>query len=587
VRARYAAGLAVAATASVNDDFVALDGMEWGVTTNADQGHVTLIETPKLFGWETCTTCNGPNPECTAGSNCYFDVFTPKRFGYLTLYQRSIENPSPAGPLGIFCHPSSGNFDNYALNANADAAMQGIAVRSGLAFATGTNCSDTNVGSTDYSSQWKAALAKGFHLAPVADHDSHCNNFGQGIPNRTVYLLPNGTSPVLTRTALMQAHAKRHFFASEDSNAQLVFTATGGKVMGDTFTASGAVTFRAAVYDPAGESVSTLEVWRGQPGGAQPTAAYRTAAGSSSLSFTESLTTGTYYYYVRAVQADGQDLWSAPMWVTYAATCGDTTAPTVTIASPAEGATLTCSNTTVQVSASDAGGIAGVTVSIDGGAPAAATFNSGTSFWELAWASASASSGSHTLVARATDASCGANVGTSSTRTVTVANGSCALNLSGWKIVQANSAQTYTLPTGTQVVPNGYVIVARSATKAAFETFWRGGTPLPANVTFINSGGTLPQINGSETYRLTDAANVTKDGATYGMSASAGQSLQRKDPCNTASAQASWNILASTAATPGTGAAAGCAKGLVIDEFSDATGTNNFVYEFVELHWDQ
>jgi hypothetical protein len=174
-----------------------------------------------------------PNPECTAGSNCYFDVFTPKRFGYLTLYQRSIENPSPAGPLGIFCHPSSGNFDNYALNANADAAMQGIAVRSGLAFATGTNCSDTRVGSTDYSSHWKAALAKGFHLAPVADHDSHGRNSGQGIQIRTVYVLPNGTSPVLARTAPMQAHASRHFFASEDSNAQLVFTTTGGNEFSD------------------------------------------------------------------------------------------------------------------------------------------------------------------------------------------------------------------------------------------------------------------------------------------------------------------------------------------------------------------
>ncbi|HEX4954815.1 MAG TPA: Ig-like domain-containing protein [Thermoanaerobaculia bacterium] len=587
VRQRYAAGLAAAVAASVDDDFIALYGMEWGVSTNADQGHLTLIETPVLFGWETCSTCNGPNPECTAGTNCYFDVFTPKRFGYLTLYQRSVEHPSPAGPLGIFCHPSSANFDGFALNANADAAMQGIAVRSGLAFSTGTNCSDTNVGSTDYSGQWKAAIAKGFHLGPVADHDSHCNNFGQGIPNRTVYLLPNGASPVLTRQALMQAHAARHFFATEDSNAQLVFTATGGKVMGDLFTATGPVTLRAAVYDPAGESVSTIEVWRGVPGGSQPTSAYRTASGVSSLSFTESLTTGSFYYYVRAVQADGHDLWSAPMWISYDAPCGDSTPPTVSITQPAEGATISCVDTTIQVSAADAGGIASVAVQIDGGAFNPATFNSATGFWELSWASSTASSGSHTLVARATDASCGANVATTPTRTVTVANGSCSLNAGGWKLVQANSTQTYFLPAGTQVVPNGYVIVARSATKAQFETFWRGGTPLPSNVTYVNSGGTLPQINGSETYTLYDAANVKKDGATYAMSSSAGQSLQRKDPCNTPGAAASWNILASSAATPGTGAAAGCAKGLVINEFSDALGTGNFVYEFVELHWDQ
>lgn len=38
---------------------------------------------------------------------------------------------------------------------------------------------------------------------------------------------------------------------------------------------------------------------------------------------------------------------------------------------------------------------------------------------------------------------------------------------------------------------------------------------------------------------------------------------------------------------PGSGAAAGCAKGVVINEFSDAAGTNNFVYEFIKLHNDQ
>ena len=58
---------------------------------------MTLLETPLLFGWETCSTCNGPSPECTPGSNCYFDVFTPKRFGYLTLYQRSRAEPVAGG----------------------------------------------------------------------------------------------------------------------------------------------------------------------------------------------------------------------------------------------------------------------------------------------------------------------------------------------------------------------------------------------------------------------------------------------------------------------------------------------------------
>ena len=482
VKQRYAAGLAAANTATVNDVFIALYGMEWGVTTNADQGHVTLIETPKLFGWETCSTCNGPNAECTAGTNCYFDIFTPKRFGYLTMYKRSVENPSSAGALGILCHPSTGEFDNYAFNADADAALQGIAVRSGLAFSTTTTCSDANVASTDYSARWKEALNKGFHLGPVADHDAHCNNYGVGIPNRTVYLIPNGATPVLTKSKLLQAHKARHFFATEDSNAQLVFTASDGHILGDIFSAAGSITLRAAVYDPGAESVSTLEVWRGQIGGGVPASAYRTAS-ASTLSFTETLSSGTYYYYVHAVQADGHDLWSAPMWITYG----------------------------------------------PGG-------------------------------------------------------GGGSINVGGWKLTQLNATFNYTIPTGTTIPDNGYLVIGRDATKAAFEGFWG---PLPAGVIYLNSAGLLPQINGSETYDLYNAASTLVDGRTIAMGSSGGSAIQRKDPCLAANLSSSWNVVASSSGTPGSGAAAGCAKGVVINEFSDALGTNNFVYEFVELHYDR
>jgi hypothetical protein len=488
VRQRYAAGLAAANAATVNDAFIALYGMEWGVTTNADQGHVTLLETPALFGWESCSGCNGPSPECTPGTNCYFDVFTPKRFGYLTMYKRSVENPSTAGALGILCHPSTGQFDNYAFNADADAALQGIAVRSGLAFNTAADCADANVASTNYVPRWQEALNKGFHLGPVADHDAHCNNFGAGIPNRTVYLLPNAASPVLTKTALLQAHKARHFFASEDSNAQLVFaTADGGHVLGDVFSAAGSASLRAAIYDPGSESVSTLEIWRGQIGGGVPSGPYRTVSNQSAIALTENLTSGTYYYYVHAVQADGHDLWSAPMWITYG---------------PGGG-------------------------------------------------------------------------------------GGGGLDIAGWRIDQRNSTNSFTLPAGTQIPSGGYLIVGRDATQIAFEAFWRGGAPLPSNAVYVNSGGALPVINGDEDYALYNAAGTRKDGFTIKMPASALSTVQRKDPCLAAGKSGSWTITASANATPGSGAGTGCAKGVVINEFADAAGTGNFVYEFVELHYDQ
>lgn len=485
VKARYAAGLAAANTATVNGSFVGLYGMEWGVSSNDDQGHVTFLETPKLFGWEPCTTCNGPSAECT-GTSCYFDVFTPKRYGYLTAYQRSVENPSAAGALGIFCHPGAGNFDNFAFNANADAAMQGIAVRSGLAFNTADNCANANVASTDYSDQWRLALDKGFHVGPIADHDTHCNNYGSGLPNRTVYLLPNGSSPALTKNALLQAHKARHFFASEDSNAQLVFaTSAGDKIMGDIFSVAGTVTLRAQGYDPNGETLSTLEIWRGQIGGGIPASPRATVSSTASLTITDNFTSGTYYYYVHAVQADGHDLWSAPMWITFG---------------PGGG-------------------------------------------------------------------------------------GGGSLNIGGYTLTQANSTSNYTIPTGTTIPANGYVVIGRNATKAAFQTFW--GVTLPAAVVYLNAADTMPVINGSETYTLKNASGTVIDGATVAMPSAAAKTLQRINPCTAANVASNWSTLATSSATPGSGAGAGCAKGLVINEFADATGSGNFVYEFLELHWDQ
>lgn len=573
VRQRYQDGLAAADAATVNGSFVGIYGMEWGVSTNSDQGHVTLLETPVLFGWETCSTCNGPNPECTPGTNCYFDVFTPKRYGYLTLYQRSVENPSSAGALGIFNHPGSANFDGFAYDANADAAIQGIAVRSGLAFSTASDCATANVGATDYSLRWKEALNKGFHVGPVADHDSHCNNYGMALPTRTVYLAPS-----LTKADLLAAHKARHFYASEDPNAQLVFrTGDGAHVMGDIFNSAGGASIVANVYDPDGESVSTLEIWRGQIGGGVPSAPFATFSGSSAT-LNESLTSGTYYYYVRAVQADGHDLWSAPMWITYQSGGGgggDTTAPTTAITAPANGATVS-GTTTVTASASDNVGVTSVQFLLDSVVQSTDT----SSPYEWSWNTTTASNATHSLTSRAYDAA--NNSTTSAAVSVTVSNatgGGSGVDVSGWKVTQANATYNYVIPAGTVIPADGYLVIARQADKTAFEGFW--GLTLPANAIFINSAGGMPVINGDENYSLYDASSVLRDGPTASQPATAARTVQRVDPCGS-----TWNTLTEGSSNPGSGAGAGCGGGVKINEHSDASGTGNYIYEFIELHND-
>ena len=573
VRQRYQDGIAAANAASVNGSFVGIYGMEWGVSSNSDQGHVTLLETPALFGWETCTNCNGPNPECTPGTDCYFDVFTPKRYGYLALYAASVANPSSAGPLGIFNHPGSGNFDNFAFDANADNAMQGIAVRSGLAFSTATDCATTNVGATDYSTRWKEALNRGFHLAPVADHDSHCNNYGMALPTRTVYLAPS-----LTKADLLAAHRARRFYATEDPNAQLVFkTNDGAHVMGEIFNAAGGATLVASLYDPDGENVSTLEVWRGTIGGGVPSAPYATYSNTSTATITESLTSGTYYYYVHAVQADGHDLWSAPMWITYQSggTGGDTTAPTVSITAPAAGATVSAT-VTVDAAASDNVGVTRVDFLLDDVVQA----SDSTAPYSWSWNTTATLDGLHLLVAKAYDAA--NNVGTAASVSVTVSNstsGGTSADVSGWKITQANATYEYVLPAGTTIPADGYLVIARQADKTAFQSHW--GVTLGSNVTFLNANGGMPVINGDEHYSLYNGAGTLVDGPSAAQPSSAARALQRVDPCGT-----TWNSVLESAANAGSGAGAGCGGGVKLNEHSDASGTGNYVYEFIELHND-
>jgi hypothetical protein len=69
------------------------------------------------------------------------------------------------------------------------------------------------------------------------------------------------------------------------------------------------------------------------------------------------------------------------------------------------------------------------------------------------------------------------------------------------------------------------------------------------------------------------------------MDASGGKSLQRAN-CGAVGNASSWTKVASTSGNPGTGGLTGCGKGVFINEFSDALGTGNFVYEFVELFND-
>jgi len=255
---------------------------------------------------------------------------------------------------------------------------------------------------------------------------------------------------------------------------------------------------------------------------------------------------------------------------------GDVTPPVTSITAPLNGATVS-GTTSVTASATDNVGVTKVEFYLDGALKSTDT----TSPYSWSWDTTTATNGSHSLTSKAYDAAL--NVGTSTTVTVTVSNG-VPVNIGNWTLTQANATLTYTIPAGTTIPSKGYVIIARNATKTAFQTYW--GVTLGANVVFINSADTMPQINGSETYTLKNSSGVTIEGTTVAMDTSGGSDFQRAT-CGAIGTLSSWTKLASASGSPGTGGLNGCNRGPFINEFSDALGTGNYVYEFIELYNDK
>lgn len=153
-----------------------------------------------------------------------------------------------------------------------------------------------------------------------------------------------------------------------------------------------------------------------------------------------------------------------------------------------------------------------------------------------------------------------------------------AIDLSGWVLLQFDSSQSFAFPPGTTIPGGGYLVLGREATQSAFEAEWGA---LPADTVYIDSGGVFPFINGGESFRLEDELGGIVDGTTIAMSS--GQSIQRSAPGAPAGDAGSWNVTPASSGSPGSGAGASSAAGVVINEAADASA---FQHEFVELFND-
>ncbi|WP_046245427.1 CehA/McbA family metallohydrolase [Hymenobacter terrenus] len=286
----YARGLQQADQATTAS-FVALYGMEWGVISGG--GHVVVYGVDQLLGWEPGN----------------YDVLTPRN-DYPALFREINRRP---GAFATLAHPNFSDYGNLLvapLSARADSAIVGTVLRSGPATSTNTTYSNPSRGS--YTSYFQTLLAKGYHAGITIDHDNHNTTFGRMAQSRLVVL-----APVLTKADILDALRQRHFYASDDWNAEVSFT-LNNQPMGSIYADQAPAVMTVSVSDADNEPVSSVQVLRGEPGsGTRPVVVASAAAGATALSYVDPQGVNTTaYYYAVVAQADGDSIVTSPIWYT-------------------------------------------------------------------------------------------------------------------------------------------------------------------------------------------------------------------------------------------------------------------------------
>jgi hypothetical protein len=286
--------LAVGEAATVNAEspnFTALLGMEWGTISTG--GHVITVS-DNLWGWEPGN----------------FDIFVDRGD-----YNGAFNQANTEGTFIELAHPSTSHFDNIfnlPYNSVWDQAISLVAIKSGPAFAEATDFS--NPSSSTFQTRYRDLLLKGYHVGPTGDQDTHFTNWGLANEQRTAVLATSNS-----RTAILDALKAGRTYAIEDRNIVVTYSATFGSgnfEIADTITAQqgSTITFNVSVSDPDGEATQQIELRNGTIGGSSVSTI--TSSSSETLSFNVTANgSGTEFYYLRITQADGQRVWTAPIWV--------------------------------------------------------------------------------------------------------------------------------------------------------------------------------------------------------------------------------------------------------------------------------
>lgn len=287
----YYNGVADAELATIEDSFVALYGMEWGIISQG--GHVLIYGYDSLIGWE---------------NNLYDEYVQPTDFHGLW----DVINSKP-NCFGYLAHPTATDYDSLLLKPwdfNADQAVIGLPFRSGPAFSQNITYSNPSTGS--YWARYTQLLKQGYHVGIGLDHDSHYSVFGRSQQGRLGLL-----APVLTKNDVMYALRKMHFYSTDDWTVRPDFR-VNEQPMGSIIEQAGNPTVFLDVVDlDLSETVDVIFIYAGNPGSGVQASLLAQQSGLSTISLTDTLANGeTKYYYARIVQSDGDEIFTSPIWFT-------------------------------------------------------------------------------------------------------------------------------------------------------------------------------------------------------------------------------------------------------------------------------
>lgn len=285
----YHRGLLEADQSTIDNQFVAFYGLEWGVSTN---GHVILYGVDSLISWEE------DNNEVFNQKEDYESLFN---------YVGNID-----GSFVYLAHPSKkdyGNLLSKPYSSLKDSLIVGVALRSGPAFSRDTNYQAKP--SKSYRSYYFKLLGRGYHVGPGCDHDNHYTNFGRSTQTRLTVLAKD-----LSRDSIFDAIRKQRFYASDDWNTEVKFTCNSMD-MGTVSTGTSNPIISIQISDAEDESVDKIRLYRGISGNRKNPKLLETYRDTEVIMDTISQRRNSRYYYLAEIhQVDGDRIWTAPIWYT-------------------------------------------------------------------------------------------------------------------------------------------------------------------------------------------------------------------------------------------------------------------------------